>query len=45
MTTLLERAVDKIRDDLGITREEYQYNVRRARELFNGNTIWEGVRR
>ena len=45
MTTLIERAIEKVRKEPEITKEEYNYNVRRAHELFDGNTIFGGVRK
>jgi len=45
MTTLAERAIEKVRGEPSVTKTDMQYYERRAKDLFNGNTIWGGVRR
>ena len=45
MTTLVERAIEKVRSEPSVTKQEMWAYVNRACELFDGNTIWGGVRR
>ena len=45
MTTLIERAIETVRKEPKYTKESVRADSDRAHILFDGNTIWGGVRK